>query len=70
MSGNFTVVDIYLEGLKPRIEKQWATLGKKPKKKEIELLSEAEVAASIKEAEKAHKQVEATQLMNQEKVGA
>jgi hypothetical protein len=38
MSGNFTVVDIYLEGLKPRVEKQWETIGKKPKKREIKLI--------------------------------
>jgi len=36
MVGNFSVVDIYLEGLTPRIAKQWEKLGKKPKKKEIE----------------------------------
>ena len=28
MTGNFTVVDIYLEGLKPRIEKQWNKIGR------------------------------------------
>jgi hypothetical protein len=59
MSGNFTVVDIYLEGLKPRVEKNWQVLGKKPKKKEIELIDEAAVAASIKEAEKAHNDAQA-----------
>ena len=36
MVGNFSVVDIYLEGLKPRIVKQWEKLGKTPKKKQIE----------------------------------
>ena len=52
MTGNFTVVDIYLEGLKPRIEKQWQTLGKKPKKKEIKLIDEKDVESSIASAKK------------------
>lgn len=52
MTGNFTVVDIYLEGLKPRIEKQWESLGKKPKKKKVELIDVSEVEESVKSAEK------------------
>lgn len=56
MTGNFTVVDIYLEGLKPRLEKQWETLGKKPKKKELELVDASEVEASLKAAEKERKE--------------
>ncbi len=52
MTGNFTVVDIYLEGLKPRMEKQWQSLGKKPKKKEIELIDESAVEASLASAQK------------------
>ncbi len=52
MTGNFTVVDIYLEGLKPRLEKQWEALGKKPKKKQIELIEEKELESSIAAAEK------------------
>src|SRR3989339_806180 len=47
MSGSFSVVEIYLEGLKPRIEKEWEKLGKKPKesgkKKVEEKLDEKEV---------------------------
>jgi hypothetical protein len=52
MAGNFTIVEIYLEGLKPRIEKQWEKLGKKPKKREIQLVAESEIKASIEEAKK------------------
>jgi len=52
MSGNFTVVDIYLEGLKPRLEKQWATLGKKPKKLEVVELDVSELEAALKSAQK------------------
>jgi len=55
--GGFNMVEIYLEGLKPRIEKIWKELGKKPKKRKIELVSEADLQASIlaaqKESEKA-----------------
>lgn len=47
MTGNFTVVDIYLEGLKPRLDKQWETLGKKAKKREIVLINESELESSL-----------------------
>ncbi|MGV8151845.1 MAG: ATP-binding protein, partial [Candidatus Nanoarchaeia archaeon] len=53
MTGNFAIVDIYLEGLKPRVEKQWEKLGKKPKKRELQLVDEAEIKKSIEEAKKA-----------------
>ena len=52
MTGNFSVVDIYLEGLKPRIEKQWTSLGKKPKKRELVLLDAKEVESSLAQAQK------------------
>jgi len=52
MTGNFTVVDIYLEGLQPRMEKQWESIGKKPKKKEIELIDEAELETALDKAQK------------------
>ena len=50
MVGNFSVVDIYLEGLKPRVAKQWEKLGKTPKKKQIELADLDEIKKSIAEA--------------------
>jgi len=53
MSGNFSVVDIYLESLEPRVKKEWEKLGKKPKKKEVELVAEEEIQKSIEEAKKA-----------------
>jgi hypothetical protein len=52
MTGNFSVVDIYLEGLKPRLEKQWQKIGKKPKKKELELIDTKAIESSLAEAEK------------------
>jgi hypothetical protein len=58
MSGNFSVVDIYLEGLKPRIEKEWENLGKKPKKRELILVAEEEIKKSIEEARQARAKAE------------
>lgn len=58
MVGNFSVVDIYLEGLTPRIAKQWEKLGKKPKKKEIELADMEEINKSVEEAKKERAKIE------------
>jgi len=52
MTGSFSVVEIYLEGLTPRIEKEWQKLGKKPKKREMQLVEEEEIKKSIEEAKK------------------
>jgi len=52
MVGNFSVVDIYLEGLKPRVAKQWEKLGKKPKKKQIQLADLDAIKKSVEEAKK------------------
>jgi hypothetical protein len=59
MTGNFSVVDIYLEGLTPRLKKQWEKLGKTPKKKEIELADINEIKKSVEEAKKQRKEIEA-----------
>ncbi len=53
MTGNFSVVDIYVEGLGPRLQKQWEKIGKKPKKIEKKLLDAAEIEKSVEEAKKA-----------------
>jgi hypothetical protein len=58
MTGNFSVVEIYLEGLVPRIKREWEKLGKKPKKKEIQLVEEKEIQKSIEEAKKAREKFE------------
>ncbi len=50
MTGNFTVVDIYLEGLKPRVEKNWQTIGKQPKKRELKLIDVAELESALAKA--------------------
>ncbi|MGV8162919.1 MAG: helicase HerA domain-containing protein [Candidatus Nanoarchaeia archaeon] len=39
-SGNFNMVQIYLEGLVPRVKKLWDKLGQKPLKREIKVISE------------------------------
>ncbi len=48
-SGNFNMVNIYLEGLPPRIKSQWQKIGNAPKKREKRLMIEAEVKEEIKE---------------------
>ncbi|MBN2422305.1 DUF87 domain-containing protein [Candidatus Woesearchaeota archaeon] len=57
-SGNFNMVDIYLEGLKPRLEKVWKELGKTPKKREVELISEDEIKADLEAAKNAREKYE------------
>jgi hypothetical protein len=53
-SGNFNMVKIYLDGLTPRVEKFWDKVGKKPKKLEIELVSEEELNADLAAAKASH----------------
>ena len=44
------MVDVYLEGLVPRIDKQWERLGKKPKKFERELVNLDDLRAELDKA--------------------
>jgi len=67
MTGNFAVVEIYLEGLKPRIEKEWQKLGKKPKKQELKLIAEDEIKKSIEEAKKSRQIFEKEEAKKVEK---
>ena len=67
MVGNFSVVDIYLEGLKPRVAKQWEKLGKKPKKKQIELVDLDEIKKSVAEAKGERAKVEAKEKVAESK---
>ena len=63
-SGNFNMVQIYLDGLTPRIEKLWGKLGKRPKKLERKLVSlddmkkEMEAAKASREKADAEKKAE------------
>jgi chromosome segregation ATPase len=58
MTGNFSVVDIYVEGLMPRLEKQWEKLGKAPKKRQKLLADLSEIKKSVEEAKKAREKFE------------
>ncbi len=51
-TGNFNMVKIYIEGLAPRIDKQWTKIGKKPKKLERELVDMAAIQDELKKAQK------------------
>jgi hypothetical protein len=51
-SGSFNMVDIYLEGLTPRIKSQWEKLGKTPKKRKVKLVSEEELKKEFEKAKK------------------
>jgi len=51
-SGNFNMVDIYLEGLTPRLKEVWKKLGKTPKKKQVRFVSESELMEDFNKAKK------------------
>ena len=53
--GSFNMVDIYLDGLKPRLEDQWKKLGKEPPKKKDNLVSESELREEFMKAQEARK---------------
>ncbi|NOQ55491.1 MAG: DUF87 domain-containing protein, partial [Nanohaloarchaea archaeon] len=50
--GKFNMVDIYLQGLTPRIEDQWKKLGKTPKKKEQAYVTDQEIQEEVEKAKK------------------
>lgn len=60
-SGNFNMVDIYLEGLTPRIKDEWKKLGKEPKKRELLLVSEDELKRDMQKAREDRKKFEEEQ---------
>jgi len=57
-SGSFNMVDIYLEGLKPRLADQWKKLGKTPKQRKAKLVSESELREEFLKAQAARKAYE------------
>ncbi|MBI3033592.1 DUF853 family protein [Candidatus Woesearchaeota archaeon] len=61
-TGNFSMVDIYLETLEPRLKAKWKSLGKTPKKREIKLVTRTELMEEVKEA-----QLERKKYIEQEK---
>ncbi len=60
-SGNFNMVQIYLDGLTPRIDKQWEKLGKKPKKYERKVVDDAALKADLAKAQEERAKFEADQ---------
>ena len=59
--GSFNMVDIYLEGLKPRLRDQWKKLGKEAPKKASKLVSESELREEFLKAQEARKKFEEEQ---------
>ncbi|NJL44357.1 MAG: DUF87 domain-containing protein, partial [Nitrosarchaeum sp.] len=53
-SGNFNMVKIYLDGLTPRIDKQWEKIGKKPKPYEKRRASKEDIEAEVTKAQSEH----------------
>jgi hypothetical protein len=58
-AGGFNMAKIYIDGLKPRIEKLWKKLGKKPKKLEREKVSEEEMKKELERAKIEREKAEA-----------
>jgi hypothetical protein len=58
-TGNFNMVQIYLDGLMPRIQKHWDKLGKKPERLEKKVVSDEELQEAFTRARKARKEYEA-----------
>ena len=54
--GSFNMVNIYLEGLTPRIKAQWDKLGKTPKKKEMRLASEDDLEKELEKAKRVNEE--------------
>src|SRR3989339_1832912 len=57
-SGNFNMVEIYLQELVPRVAKMWVKLGKSPKKRELKLIDIKSLKEEMKKAEDSRKEYE------------
>jgi tetratricopeptide (TPR) repeat protein len=57
-SGNFNMVEIYLQEVIPRMQKMWEKLGKKPKKRELKLIDAKALKDELKKAEESRKEFE------------
>lgn len=60
-SGNFNMVEVYLEGLIPRVKKEWEKLGKTPKKLVKEEVSDDEMKESLVAAKKSKEEAKANE---------
>lgn len=66
-TGNFNMVDVYIEGLKPRIKKHWDRLGKKPKPFIKKRVSAEELKKAVEEAKKERSKLEEQEQKEAEK---
>ncbi|MEM4271019.1 MAG: DUF87 domain-containing protein, partial [Candidatus Pacearchaeota archaeon] len=57
-TGAFSIVEVYLEGLIPKIDNIWKKLGKKPLKREVKLIDTKIMEQEMKKAEEARKRYE------------
>lgn len=60
-SGSFNMVNIYLEGLTPRVKANWDKLGKQPEKRKLKLVTESELREELEKAKEARKKFEEEQ---------
>ncbi|MBR9690564.1 DUF87 domain-containing protein, partial [Candidatus Woesearchaeota archaeon] len=58
-SGNFNMVEIYIEGIRPRIDKLWSKIGKTPPKLERKKVDEATLKAELEKAKAEREKAEA-----------
>ncbi|MGV8086775.1 MAG: helicase HerA domain-containing protein [Candidatus Woesearchaeota archaeon] len=58
-SGNFNMVEIYLQEVTPRVQKLWTKLGKTPKKREIKTIDINSLKEDMKKASEDRKKAEA-----------
>ncbi len=65
-AGNFIMVQIYLEGLIPRVKKLWEKLGVQPKKLEMKVISEQALKEELEKAKIERIKFEATQKKPEE----
>jgi len=66
-SGNFNMVKIYIEGLEPRIKKQWIKLEKTPKNIQQKLVSLKDMEEEIKKAQRERKKFEEENKLEEKK---
>ena len=67
-SGSFNMVNIYLEGLIPRIKSNWDKIGKTPEKRKLKLVTESELREELDKAKEARKKFEEGQSKVSSKV--
>jgi len=65
-SGNFNMVEIYLQEVIPRLQKTWTKLGKTPKKREVKTIDINSLKEDMKKASDEHKKAEVQQNKDNE----